>query len=100
MSQEPVTNEPENTKASKKWLRRLLETILFCVLWIPIVLSGIKNVREQFGKGYGEPWDTIGAKLSGWGLWLAGVFIWYVLVSSIGGFILRKLGLLKRTDSQ
>jgi hypothetical protein len=66
---------------------------------MPIVLSGIHNIQEQFGKGYGEPWDSIGAKLSGWGLWLVGVFIWYVLVSGIGRFILKKLGLLKSGNS-
>lgn len=68
--------------------------ILFCVLWIPIVLSGIDNFREQVGKGHGEAWNSVGAKLSGWGLWLGGVVIWYVLVSGVGRFFLKKLGLL------
>ena len=58
------------------WLRRVLEVILFCALWVPIVLSGIHNVREQIGKGYGPPWDSVWDKLSGGGLWLVGVFIW------------------------
>ena len=80
--------------ARKVWLRRALEVILFCVLWIPIVLTGTANVREQIGKGYGEQWNSVGDKLIGWGGWLAGAFIWYVLVSAIGGFILKKLGLL------
>lgn len=98
MNQEPVTNRPEGTKTRRIWLRRVLEVILFCVLWIPIVLSGIHNIQEQIGKGQGELWDSIGAKLSGWGLWLVGAFIWYVLVSGLGRFILKKLGLLSRHD--
>jgi hypothetical protein len=99
MNREPVTNRPESTNTRRIWLRRVLEAILFCVLWIPIVLSGIENIREQTGKGYGEPWNTIGAKLAGWGFWLVGIFLWYVLVSVIGRFILKKLGFLKLGDS-
>jgi hypothetical protein len=94
-----VTNRLESTNTGKIWLGRVLEVILFCILWIPIVLSGINNIREQIGKGYGASSDSIGAKLSGWGLWLAGVFIWYMIVSGVGRFILKKLGLLKSEDS-
>jgi hypothetical protein len=77
--------------ARKIWLQRVIELILFCVLWIPIVLTGISNLRE--------PWNSVGDKVSGWGLWLAGAFIWYVLMSCIGRFILKKLGLFPDEES-
>ena len=87
-----------NENTPRIWLRRVLEVILFCALWVPIILTGIHNIREQIGKGGGPPWETVSDKLSGWGLWLAGVFIWYMLVSGIGRFALKKLGLLNSAD--
>jgi hypothetical protein len=93
-----VSNQSTNEKPSRVWLRRILEVILFCILWIPIVLSGIDNIREQIGGGQGGQWNSIGAKVSGWLLWLVGVFIWYVVISAIGRFILKKLGLLKSAE--
>src|SRR5437773_9593989 len=92
----PVDERPPNIR--RMWLRRVLEVILFFVLWVPIVLSAIHNIQEQTGRGHDQPWDSIGATLRGWGLWLAGVFIWYVLVSGIGRFILKKLGLIGRAE--
>lgn len=77
------------------WLRRILEVILFCILWVPIVLTGLQNIQEQRGGGHGQPWDSVGAKLSGWGLWLVVMLIWFVVVNAIGQLIVKKLGLLK-----
>jgi hypothetical protein len=91
-----MTINNENTR--RVWLRRILEVILFCALWVPIALSGIHNFREQIGKGYGAPSSSVWDKLSGWGLWLAGAFIWYFVVSAIGRFVLTKLGFLKSAD--
>ena len=88
----------QRSLAAKIWCRRFLEVIFFCVLWIPVVLTGIGNIREQTGHGHGEAWNTIGAKLSGWGLWLVGVVIWYIFISAIGSLILQKLRLRSRQD--
>jgi hypothetical protein len=82
------------TNGGKVWLRRTTEVLLFCILWIPIVLSAVHNIFEHFGKGAAEPWNNVGSKLSGWGLWLAGAFIWYVLISWAGSFILKKFELM------
>lgn len=54
----------------------------------------MQNIQEQRGDRLGQPWDSVGAKLSGWGLWLVVVFIWFVVVNGIGRLVLKKLGLL------
>ncbi len=41
----------QRSLAAKIWLRRFLEVIFFCVLWIPIILTGIGNIRQQTGYG-------------------------------------------------
>ena len=72
---------------NRKPIRRALEVVLFLVLWVPIVVTGIRNFQESQGSSFAE-------KSSGWGLWLVGIFIWYVLVGGIGRFVLKKFGLL------
>ncbi len=60
------------------------QVVLMCVLWIPIAVSGIDNVLEQLGFGHGTRWDSLNASLFGWGMWLVGCFLWYMIIGYIG----------------
>ena len=64
--------------------KKIAEVALLCVLWIPIVLSGIENLREQLGYGWGTRWDSWSAILVGWGVWLAGCYVWYCIIGFVG----------------
>ena len=50
------------------------------------------NLREHLGYGVGQPWTSAWDIVSGWGLWLVGVFIWIAIVTGVSGWIDQKLG--------
>ena len=75
-----------------RWLRLANKLGMWLLIVIPILWSGISNLREQFGYGAGRPWDSWSAVLTGWGGWLIGIVIWIVIVRGVTGWIDRKLG--------
>jgi hypothetical protein len=71
---------------------RLINRIgMWVLIALPVLWSGRDNLREQFGYGQGQPWDTWGAIASGWGFWLVGIVIWIAIVRGVCGWIDRKL---------
>jgi hypothetical protein len=73
------------------WRRRILRIATLSLMWIPIIGSGLANVRKQFGQGVGFAWHSWSDKLFGWGFWAVGVILWIQLIRWAGNFLERKL---------
>ena len=65
-------------------LRKVGHALLLLILWVPILLSGLDNLREQFGYGVGNRWGSWSSILFGWGMWLIGCVVWYWIIGFIG----------------
>jgi hypothetical protein len=73
------------------WIRSTNRVGTWVLIIVPVLWSGIGNLREQFGYGTGERWQSWSDVLFGWGMWIIGVLIWVALVRGITGWIDRKL---------
>lgn len=66
------------------------EIALLYLLWIPILLTGRQNCTDQFGYGVGPSLNSSQAIMVGWGMWVVGVYLWFVLVRQIGRWLVQK----------
>ena len=75
-----------------RWMRTANRLGMWALIVLPTLWSGRDNLREHLGYGVGQPWTSGWDIVSGWGLWLVGVFIWIAIVTGVSGWIDRKLG--------
>lgn len=74
-----------------RWIRAANRVGTWILIVVPVLWSGVGNVREQFGYGTGQPWQSWSDLLFGWGMWIVSVLIWIAIVRGITGWIDRKL---------
>ena len=75
-----------------RWLRVVNRVAMWFLIVIPVLGSGVRNLREQLGYGVARRWDSWSDVAMGWGLWIVGVFIWIAIIRGVAGWIDRKLG--------
>ncbi|PYN86220.1 MAG: hypothetical protein DMD89_37605 [Candidatus Rokuibacteriota bacterium] len=75
-----------------RWMRTANRLGMWALIVLPTLWSGRDNLREHLGYGVGQPWTSAWDIVSGWGLWLVGVFIWIAIVTGVSGWIDQKLG--------
>jgi hypothetical protein len=82
--------ERSRTPRSRRgWIRTIGRIVMLFVMWVPIIGSGIANLREGLGYGVARPWDSAWAWLGGIAFWLLGSVIWIGIVK----WVTRLLGL-------
>ncbi len=77
--------------ARRPLLGRVIRFIALAVAWIPVIMSGIANIREGLGYGVAKPWDSPIDWILGLGFWGIASLLWIAVVTGCAGWFTRKV---------